>query len=75
MASSTGCTSVGERLMMPSTSAGRRLMLQRLAQFRVTLAEFLEQAHVFDCDDGLVGEGFKKRDLPVGERLDLPIVE
>ena len=31
-------------------------MLQRLAQFRVALAEFLEQAHVLDGDDGLVGE-------------------
>ena len=45
----------------------RRLMLQRLAQFRVALAEFLEQAHVLDGDDGLVGEGFEKGDLLVGE--------
>ena len=67
MASSTGCTSVGERLMMPSTSAGRRLMLQGLAQFRVALAEFLEQPHVLDGDHRLVGEGFEKRDLFVGE--------
>ena len=36
----------------------RGLMLQRLAQFRVALAEFLEQAHVLDCDHRLVGEGF-----------------
>ena len=34
-----------------------RLMLQRLAQLRVALAEFLEQSHVLDGDDGLVGEG------------------
>ena len=46
---------------------GCRLMLQRLAQFRVALAEFLEQAHVFDGDDRLVGECFEKRDLFVGE--------
>ena len=36
----------------------RRLMLQRLAQFRVALAEFLEQPHVLDGDDGLIGESF-----------------
>ena len=46
-------------------------MLQRLAQFRVALAEFLEQAHVFDGDHRLVGKGFEKRDLLFGERLDL----
>ena len=46
---------------------GRRLMLQGLAQFRVALAEFPEQAHVLDGDDRLVGEGFEKRDLFVGE--------
>ncbi len=49
----------------------RRLMLQRLAQFRVALAEFLEQAHVLDGDHGLVGEGFKQFDLLVGERTNL----
>ena len=46
----------------------RRLMLQRLAQFRIALAEFLEQPHVFDGDDGLIGEGFEKCDLFFGER-------
>ena len=40
-----------------------RLMLQRLAQFRVALAEFLEQSDVLDRDDGLIGKGFKERDL------------
>ena len=39
---------------------GRRLMLQRLAQFRVALLEFLEQAHVLDGDHGLIGEGFQE---------------
>ena len=48
-----------------------RLMLQRLAQFRVALAEFLEQPHVLDGDHGLVGEGFKQLDLLVGERTNL----
>src|SRR6185295_14740606 len=46
----------------------RRLMVQRLAQLRVALAEFLEQADVFDGDDGLIGEGFKKFDLFFCER-------
>ena len=64
MASSTGCTSVGERLMMPSTSARRRLMFQRFAQFRIALAEFLEQPHILDGDHRLIGEGFEQRDLP-----------
>ena len=35
-------------------------MLQRLAQFCIALAEFLEQPHVLDGDHGLVGEGLKK---------------
>ena len=47
-----------------------RLMLQRLAQFRVALAEFLEQADVLDSDDGLIGEGLEQRDLFVRERTD-----
>ena len=50
---------------------GRRLMLQRLAQFRVALVEFLEQPHVLDRDHRLVGEGFEKRDLFVCEGTDL----
>ena len=37
------------------------LMLQRFAQFRVALLEFLEQPHVLDGDDRLVGEGFEQR--------------
>ncbi len=47
-----------------------RLMLQRLAQFRIALAEFLEQSHVLDGDHRLVGEGLEQRDLLVGERPD-----
>ena len=38
----------------------RRLMLQRLAQFRVALLEFFEQPHVFDGDHGLGGESFEQ---------------
>ena len=36
----------------------RRLMLQRLTQFRVALFKFLEQSHILDGDHCLVGEGF-----------------
>ena len=35
-----------------------RLMLQGLAQFCVAVTEFFKQSHVFNCDHGLVGEGF-----------------
>jgi hypothetical protein len=35
----------------------RCLMLQGLAQFRVALAEFPEESHVLDRDNGLVSEG------------------
>ena len=38
----------------------RRLMLQRLAQFRVALAEFFEQSHVFDGDHRLIGKCLKR---------------
>src|SRR3990170_837710 len=42
---------------------GCRLMLQGLAQFRVALAEFFEQAHVLDSDHGLIGEGLEEGNL------------
>src|SRR5262245_58784453 len=45
-------------------------MLQGLAQFCVALLQFLKQPHVFNRDDGLVGEGLEKRNLLVGERSD-----
>ena len=62
---------VGRRAADDAEHLGRcRLMLQRLAQFRVALAEFLEQPHVLDGDDGLVGEGFEQCDLFLGERAD-----
>ena len=49
----------------------RRLMLQSLAQFRVALSELLEEAHVLDSNDRLVGEGFEQSDLLLGEGIDL----
>src|SRR5262245_14364107 len=45
-------------------------MFQRLAQFCIALLDFLKQPHVLDGDDGLVGEGFEERNLPVSKRLD-----
>ena len=40
-----------------------RLMLQGLAQFRIALLQFLEQADVLDGDDRLVSESLEKRNL------------
>jgi hypothetical protein len=39
------------------------LMLQRLAQFCVTVLQFFEQAHVLYGDHRLVGKGFQQLDL------------
>src|SRR5262245_38336407 len=50
---------------------GCGLMLQRLAQFRIALLDFFEQAHVFDGNHCLVSEGLEKADLTIGERTDL----
>ena len=41
----------------------RRLLLQRLAQFGGARLHVLEQAHILDGDDCLVGEGFDQSDL------------
>jgi hypothetical protein len=37
--------------------------------------QFLEQPHVLNGDDRLVGEGLDERGLLVGERLDLAAVD
>jgi hypothetical protein len=47
---------------------GRGLLLQRFAQF-------VEQAGVFDGDDGLIGEVLDQLDLLVGERPHLLAVD
>jgi hypothetical protein len=44
-----------------------RLLLQRLGQVTVTSLELLEEPHVLDGDDGLVGERLQEVDLFVGE--------
>ena len=50
---------------------GRGLLLQRLGHLAIAGLQLLEQPHVLDGDDGLVGEGLEQLDLPVGERTDL----
>jgi hypothetical protein len=46
----------------------RRLLLQGLLRF-------IEQPHVLDGDDGLVGEGLEERDLRVREAAGLPAAD
>ena len=65
MVSKTGCTSVGELLITRRISlvavCCSRASVQRAL---VTLAsQLLEQPHVLDGDDGLVGKGLQERDL------------
>src|SRR5215467_9575112 len=48
--------------------AGRRLLLQGLTELLITRLQLLEQAHVLDGDDRLIGEGLEERDLVVAER-------
>src|SRR5262249_12985478 len=47
--------------------ARRRLLLQQLAQVAVPRLQLLEQPHVLDRDDRLVGEGLQERKVAVGE--------
>ena len=47
--------------------AGRRLLLQRHGEVAIARLELLEEAHVLDGDDGLVGEGLEQLDLAIGE--------
>src|SRR5262245_37927661 len=46
---------------------GCSLMLQRFAQFCVAFLDLLEEPHVLDGDDRLIGKSFEKRDLLVRE--------
>jgi hypothetical protein len=50
--------------------ARRGLLFQRLGQLAIAGLEFLEQPHVLDGDDRLIGEGLQERDLSGRERLD-----
>ena len=47
---------------------GCGLMLQRLAQFRITFAKLLEQSNVLNGDNGLVGKSLKQFYLSIVER-------
>src|SRR5262245_2587146 len=51
--------------------AERSQFSDRSRQFACPRLEFLEQAHVLDRDNRLVGEGFEKLNLPFSERPDL----
>src|SRR5262245_5578822 len=51
--------------------ARRRLLLQSFGEITVPGLQFLEQPHVFDGNDGLVGEGLEEGDLLFRERTDL----
>src|SRR5262249_5347680 len=47
-----------------------RLLLQCFSQVTIALLQFLEQPHILDGDDRLVGEGFEELDLLIRERPD-----
>src|SRR5262249_46451256 len=49
----------------------RGLMLQGLSQFCIALLDLLEQPHVLDRDDSLVGESFEESDLFFAKRTNL----
>ena len=48
--------------------AGRRLLLERFGEVAVARLELLEQPHVLDRDDRLVGEGLQQCDLRIRKR-------
>src|SRR5215467_11064672 len=63
---------VGRRAANDAEHFGcRRLMLQRLAQFRVAFLQFLEQPDVLNSDHRLIGEGLQKRNLFLRKRTNL----
>ena len=64
IASNTGCTSVGELAITLRISARGGLPLQRVLRL-------VEQPHVLDRDDGLVGEGLHQLDMMFAKRTGL----
>src|SRR5262249_44255639 len=48
--------------------AGRRLLIERNSELTVARLQFLEEAHVLDGNDGLIGKGLEQLDLFVRER-------
>ena len=63
MMSNTGCDVGWRAADDPQDLAGGRLLLQRLGEVVVARLQLLEQPHVLDRDDRLVGEGLEQRDL------------
>ena len=51
----------------PKDIAGCGLPSQRLFEIPRARLHLVEEAHVFDRDDGLVGEGLQEVDLALGE--------
>src|SRR5262249_43218989 len=47
--------------------AGRRLLLESLAQLTVPALELFEEPHIRECDGGLIREGLEQGDLSVRE--------
>ena len=75
MASSTGWTSVGARLMTPRTSPVAVCRVRVWASSSLRALQFREQAHVLDRDHRLVGERLHELDLCIRERPDLHPVD
>ena len=67
MVSKTGWTSVGELQMTRRISPVAVCCSSVSRQVAVARLQLLEQPHVLDGDDGLVGEGLEQLDLLVGE--------
>ena len=57
--------------MTLSTSAVAVCCWRDLGQVLGALLYLVKQAHVFDRDHSLIGEGPQQRDLPFGERVGL----
>jgi len=48
------------------------LPIERLDEVTIASLQVLEETHVLDRDDGLIGEGLEQRDFVVGEAAGLP---
>ena len=68
MASKTGWALVGDRLMTWRISLVAVCRARAPVSSLVARLQLLEEPHVLDRDDRLVGEGLEQRDLLVGER-------
>src|SRR5262245_33828399 len=63
----TGCTAIGEPEMTFRISPGRRLPLERFAQFAVPRLQLLKEADTLDGNHSPVRERPQQRDLPLRE--------